>query len=131
MPYSMKLNQARHWIFLAAVIATTSVCYGQASECSTPPRSVTLVLKFSDRPSAEEIFKARVFEEPLVPIRSEPTAGENADLAAALAGYAGRVASATGVFAPDPGTNTTRLLLLSPPLNQRYFTVETLKPLAP
>lgn len=47
-------------------------------------------LEFSASPTVQEIFRARVFEEPLVPIGSEPTAQENAALAEALLGYAHR-----------------------------------------
>jgi hypothetical protein len=47
-------------------------------------------MEFSATPTVQEIFRARVFEEPLVPIGGEPTAAENAALAAALLGYAKR-----------------------------------------
>jgi YD repeat-containing protein len=47
-------------------------------------------LEFSANPTAQEIFRARVFEEPLVPIGGEPGVEENAALAAALLGYAKR-----------------------------------------
>jgi RHS repeat-associated protein len=47
-------------------------------------------LGFSANPTTQEIFRARVFEEPLVPIGGEPSADENAALAAALIGYAKR-----------------------------------------
>jgi hypothetical protein len=52
-----------------------------------PPRSG---LEFSAQPSVEEIFRARIFQEPLVPIGGEPPASEDAALAAALRGYAKR-----------------------------------------
>jgi RHS repeat-associated protein len=52
-----------------------------------PPRTE---LEFSASPTTHEIFRARVFEEPLVPIGGEPSAEENAALAAALLGYAKR-----------------------------------------
>ena len=38
---------------------------------------------------------------------------------------------ATDVFAPDPGTETTRLLTINPQLPERYFRVEAIKPLSP
>jgi hypothetical protein len=38
---------------------------------------------------------------------------------------------ATTVFTPDAGTNTTRILTLSPFLPQRFFRIEAIKPLAP
>ena len=47
-------------------------------------------LEFSASPTAQEFFRARLFEEPLVPVGAEPTPGENAALAAALIGYSKR-----------------------------------------
>src|SRR6185369_2936025 len=47
-------------------------------------------LEFSANPTTKEIFRARVFEEPLVPIGGEPTPEDNAALAVALLGYARR-----------------------------------------
>jgi RHS repeat-associated protein len=52
-----------------------------------PPRAG---LSFSATPTVEELFRARVFNEPLVPVGGEPTPAENAALAAALLGYAKR-----------------------------------------
>jgi len=54
---------------------------------SNPPK---VGLEFSAKPTSFEISRARVFEEPLVPIGGEPTAEENSALAAALLGYAKR-----------------------------------------
>jgi len=45
-------------------------------------------LEFSMKPTVQEIFRARVFEEPLVPIGSEPSAEENTAITATLPGYA-------------------------------------------
>jgi hypothetical protein len=39
--------------------------------------------------------------------------------------------AATSAFSPDSGTNTTRMLTLSPPLTERYFRLKALKPLSP
>jgi hypothetical protein len=39
-------------------------------------------------PTAEDIFLARIFEEPLVPMGAVPTLQENAEFATALVGYA-------------------------------------------
>jgi hypothetical protein len=41
-------------------------------------------------PNSEDIFRAHLFEEPLVPIGGEPTPAENAALATALLGYSKR-----------------------------------------
>ena len=58
-------------------------------------------VEFSAKPTVQEIFRARIFEEPLVPIGGEPTAAENAELAAALLGYAKR--SGSGRFRQPHG----------------------------
>jgi len=47
-------------------------------------------LEFSARPATREIVRARVFEEPLVPVGGEPSTAENSALAAALQDYAKR-----------------------------------------
>lgn len=47
-------------------------------------------LEFSAQPTAEEIFRARLFEEPMVLVGGTPSAGENAALATAMIGYAKR-----------------------------------------
>src|SRR3954468_131786 len=49
-----------------------------------PPKTK---LQFTANATTQEIFRMRVFEEPLVPIGGEPTAAENAELADALLGY--------------------------------------------
>ena len=45
---------------------------------------------FSPNPTPQDIFLARLFEEPLVPIGADPTPAETAALAAALLGYSKR-----------------------------------------
>jgi RHS repeat-associated protein len=52
-----------------------------------PPRTS---LAFSANPTTQELFRARVFQEPLVVVGSEPTAAENSALAAALLDYSKR-----------------------------------------
>jgi RHS repeat-associated protein len=64
-------------------------------------------LAFSERPTPEELFRARVFEEPLVPVGCKPMETENAALAAALVGYSQRngpddFASITGFLEVHP-----------------------------
>jgi hypothetical protein len=44
-------------------------------------------LYFPPHPTPQDILRARIFEEPLVPIGAEPTAAENAALADALVSY--------------------------------------------
>jgi hypothetical protein len=79
----------------------------------SPPKTG---LEFSANPTTQEIFRARVFEEPLVPIGGEPGADENADLAAALLGYAKRsgpddFASLTGFLEKHPNSPWRAALL--------------------
>jgi len=52
--------------------------------------SESMSLRSSLSPSPDELFLARVFEEPLVPVGGEPTQTENSALAEALSGYAKR-----------------------------------------
>ena len=47
-------------------------------------------LKIPANPTVQEIFRARVFEEPLVPVGGEPSADENTHLSAALVEYSKR-----------------------------------------
>jgi RHS repeat-associated protein len=47
-------------------------------------------LQFSATPTTEELFRAHAFQEPLVVVGGEPTAAENAALAAALLDYSKR-----------------------------------------
>ena len=47
-------------------------------------------LDFPAEPGLQDFFRARVFEEPLVPVGGEPTAAENKALASALLGYSKR-----------------------------------------
>lgn len=65
-----------------------------------PPKSR---LEFSANPTTQEIFRARVFEEPLVPVGGDPSSEENAALAAALLGYTKR-------SGPDDFSSLTRFL---------------------
>jgi hypothetical protein len=67
--------------------ATSSLPVNRTIPKVEPPK---MELKFSAKPTVQEIFRARIFEEPLVPIGGDPSAEENAALAAALLGYAKR-----------------------------------------
>ena len=76
------------FISLAAAAADPAqVKVNRALPQTEPPATS---LEFSGSPTTEEILRAWVFEEPLVPIGGEPTPAENAALAAALRGYAQR-----------------------------------------
>src|SRR2546426_636964 len=59
-----------------------------------PPKTV---LEFQVNPTSQELLRARVFEEPLVPVGGEPTPAENAALAVALTSYSRR--NSSGDFA--------------------------------
>ena len=78
----------------------TPVAVNRTLRKVSPPKTG---LEFSAEPTTQEISGARVFEEPLVPIGSEPSAGENAALAAALLGYSKR-------SGPDDFTSLSRFL---------------------
>lgn len=52
-----------------------------------PPRTT---LEFPTNPTPQDFFRARVFDEPLVPIGGEPSRAENAALATALLRYSQR-----------------------------------------
>src|SRR4051812_32264537 len=80
-----------------------------------PPQTA---LQFSPNPTPQEIFQARVFEEPLVPIGVDPTPAENAALAAALLGYSKRsgpddFSSLTGFLDTYPKSSWNAALLIN------------------
>jgi len=85
----------------------------QTSRADHPNRTLPKVappktgLEFSAKPTTQEISRARVFEEPLVPIGAEPGEAENAALAVALLAYAKQsgpddFASLTGFLEKHP-----------------------------
>src|SRR5437667_7964078 len=84
------------------------------------PRALFL----SANSTPQDIFKARIFEEPLLPIGADPTPTENAALAAALAAYSNR----TG---PDDFSGLTGFLAAYPesPWNAALLTGLRLEPL--
>ena len=87
----------------------------------TPPSGV---LEFSESPTEEELYRARVFEEPLVPAgRSTPA--ENKDLATALLAFAHRgqiddVSALTGFLETHPETVWRFSLLFNLGVTYRY-----------
>jgi hypothetical protein len=98
------------WLLLAAVsFAAPANAESQAEVNRTVPvvQPPKTGLAFSANPTTQEIFRARVFEEPLVPIGGEPSAEENAALAAAIIAYSKRsgpddFASLTGFLEKHP-----------------------------
>jgi len=86
-----------------------------------PPKTA---LEFSKSPTAPEIFRARIFEEPLVPVGGEATPAENAALAAALLGYSKRTSpddfsSLTGFLEKHPKSPWRAALLTN--LGLEYY----------
>src|SRR4051812_44622834 len=75
------------WFETFADQAPDRVALEPAPSKVLPPEPV---LVFPPTPTPQDFFRARVFEEPLVPIGGEPGADENAALAAGLLGYARR-----------------------------------------
>ncbi len=71
----------------AAGLLTGPVKVNRTIPQVAPPQSG---LEFSARQTGQEIFRARIFEEPLVPVGSEPAVTENVTLATALLGYSKR-----------------------------------------
>ena len=85
-----------------------------------PPRTT---FAFSDRPTAAEIFAARAFGEPLVPVGGVPSDAETAALSRALLAYtqgatAGSVEPLRAFLAQHPGTPWRASLQLN--LGVRY-----------
>ena len=134
---SGKAQRMRAYAFLVGVwaaIVFPDLGLGQSASPSAAPvrvnRTVPKVgppktgLEFSANPTTQEIFRARVFEEPLLPIGGEPSAEENAALAAALLGYAKRngpddFASLTGFLDKHPNSPWRAALLTS--LGLEYY----------
>jgi len=90
--------------FTLVAMGQTPVKVNRSVPQVQPPKTT---LEFSANPTSQEIFRARVFEEPLVPIGGEPSAQENGSLAAALQKYARRgspddFASLTGFLENHP-----------------------------
>jgi RHS repeat-associated protein len=76
----------------------------------------TTGLRFSANPTAEELFRAHLFSEPLVPVGGQPTAMENLALTDALVGYSKRsgpddFSALTGFLKEHPDSPWTAALL--------------------
>jgi len=69
------------------VLTPTNVVVNKTAPKVDPPPATP---KFSDRPTDAEIFRARVFAEPLVPIGASTAAEENSALAQALLAFLNR-----------------------------------------
>src|SRR5262249_32074413 len=73
-------------------------------------------MNLSANPNTQEIYQARLFEEPLAPIGADPTPAENTALAAALLGYSNRsgpddFSSLTDFLDNHPGSPWSAALL--------------------
>src|SRR3954447_5493855 len=62
---------------------------------------------FSANPTSEDVFRARLFEEPLVPVGADPAPTETAALATALMNYSKR-------SSPDDFSSLTSFLEMHP-----------------
>ncbi len=109
-PMRKLLPSIRLFLLLSCFVGASGSVPGLADAVNrvvprVEPQKTTL--EFSARPTELEIFRVRVFEEPLVPVGGEPTVAENADLAAALLGYSKRsgpddFSSVTGFLEKHP-----------------------------
>lgn len=106
---SNRCTPSAHLLQLALALALITTASPAVASNRTlpkfdPPRTE---LQFSAQPTTAEIIQARMFDEPLVPIGSEPTLVENGALATALLRYSERtspddLASLTGFLAQHP-----------------------------
>lgn len=87
-PWGARTGRYRFSFPLAFAAAALGLTLARAD--TTRPGLDSSGLAFSANPAPEEISRARVFGEPLIPVGSEPTAEENASLAAALVEYSQR-----------------------------------------
>jgi RHS repeat-associated protein len=115
-----------HLVLVAPLLAS-----GPQSPRATPPtppkvtvnrtvpavRPAPLRPVFSDTPTDAELFRARIFDEPLVPVGGATTASENAALARSVEAYVdaggGENASAIVTFLSEHGTSPWRASLLT------------------
>ena len=74
------------WILLASLVVACAQSSAKAATVERP------ALKLPSNPSTEDLCRARLFEEPLVPVGDQPNAAENAALANALAQFSRRAA---------------------------------------
>jgi RHS repeat-associated protein len=88
----MKLKIMRRFVCLkmAVLVTLLSTAGNIFAKGENTEKPASPGIHFSARPSELEIFNARVFDEPLVPMGGPPDAGENKALAEALVRYATR-----------------------------------------
>jgi RHS repeat-associated protein len=89
--------------FKVLILAMLLFSSGSSAALAHKTDGTPVSLGLPAAPTAEELFRSHVFEEPLVPVGGEPGEAENADLAAALRGYAKR-------NGPDDFASLTRFL---------------------
>jgi RHS repeat-associated protein len=107
-----------YWRYFLIVFAASPAIYGFADANRTTQniQPAADLLNFSAAPTVEEIYRAHLFAEPLVPVGGTPTAKENTELAAALVGYSKRsgpddFTSLTGFLHRHPQSPWTAALL--------------------
>ena len=89
-PLSIRIGNVPLIVSLLLAVAALGLASASANPTPAGPRPQNPELAFSANPTPEEIFRARVFQEPLIPVGGEPTAEEDASLAAALVQYSER-----------------------------------------
>lgn len=105
---------------LMGQMATAASTTSSSADPGPSPAS----LHFSTHPDEVEIFRARVFDEPLIPTGGHPPPAETAALAEALSGYAARAgpddfSGLTAFLAAYPNSAWTPSLLLH--LGAEYY----------
>src|SRR5665213_3278488 len=100
------------WSWFYAPLLAIFVCLNQTAWSQN-----VNILHFSSEPTAAEISRARVFDEPLIPMNGEPSVEENRALAEGLTGYANRTnfddfTSLTGFLDQFPDSKWSGSLLL-------------------
>ena len=101
--FPMRLEKSSLLIARALLVCVVMTSAAEPAERGGGHSSPTGGLQFSAKPTPDEISRARVFEEPLMPVGGVPSVAENAGLAAALRAYAQR-------NTPDDFTSLTRFI---------------------
>jgi hypothetical protein len=107
----------KHWLNIALLITILIYGWQCLADDNNPAKQTSSGLHFSQNPTEQEIFNARIFDEPLIPLAGEPTPEENRALADALVSYANRTSlddfsSLTGFLANYPQSSWSGSLLL-------------------
>ena len=118
------------WAIFLSMAVLFSLAQGFANAAIDTTALASAHLQFSDEPSDSDIFQARVFDEPLIPLPAKSNADENKALAKALVGYASRTnlddfSTLTAFLHKNPDSRWNASLLLHLGLeyyNSGYYT---------